>query len=172
MLANILCRQLESSLQKYPPGFLQHKVLPEMLKSFEFGGGGAKVFGIILSISEKLADDDWERDIQPVIVRMFASQERPVRMCLLENLNKIVDRLSAKVVSDKVFPNLVCLEYVALIVVKRVYGCCSGDKRADREGRVGSHSESILMKELIKLTTAKREEYQWRPIEIFGQNTK
>jgi SCY1-like protein 1 len=52
--------------------------LMETLKSFEFGGGGAKVFSIILSIAEKLSDDDFERDIQPVIVRMFASPERRV----------------------------------------------------------------------------------------------
>jgi len=78
-----------------------------MLKSFEFGGGGTKVFSIILSISERLSDDDFEKDVQPVIVRMFMSQERPIRMCLLENLNKIIDRLNAKVVNDKIFPNLV-----------------------------------------------------------------
>ena len=94
-------------MSKYPSGFLHNKVLPEMLKSFEFGGGGTKVFSIILSISERLSDDDFEKDVQPVIVRMFMSQERPIRMCLLENLNKIIDRLNAKVVNDKIFPNLV-----------------------------------------------------------------
>jgi SCY1-like protein 1 len=100
-------RQLESSLEKYPPGFLHYKILPEMLKSFEFGGGGGKVFTIILSIAEKLSDDDFEKDIQPVIVRMFASQERGVRVCLLENLSRIVERLNPKMVNDKVFPSMV-----------------------------------------------------------------
>jgi len=78
-----------------------------MLKAFEFGGGGNKVFSIILSIAEKLSDEDFEREIQPVIVRMFASQERGVRMSLLENLTKIIERLNPKIVNDKVFPNLV-----------------------------------------------------------------
>ena len=100
-------RQLETSLQKYPPGFLHHKILPEMLKSFEFGGGGSKVFSMILSIAEKLSDDDFEKDIQPVIVRMFTSQERGVRMTLLENLIRVVERLNPKIVNDKVFPNMV-----------------------------------------------------------------
>jgi SCY1-like protein 1 len=80
-----------------------------MLKSFEFGGGGGKVFTIILSIAEKLSDDDFERDIQPVIVRMFACQERGVRMCLLENLGRVIDRLNPKIVNDKVFPNMVII---------------------------------------------------------------
>lgn len=94
-------------MQKYPPGFLHHKVLPEILKSFEFGGGGGKAFAIILSIAEKLSDDEFERDIQPVIVRMFASQERGVRVCLLENLSRVIERLNPKIVNDKVFPNMV-----------------------------------------------------------------
>ena len=84
-----------------------NKILPEMLKSFEFGGGGSKVFTIIISIAEKLSDEDFEKDIQPVIVRMFASQERGIRMCLLENLGKVIDRLNPKIVNDKIFPNIV-----------------------------------------------------------------
>jgi SCY1-like protein 1 len=104
---NLITRQLESSLDKYPAGFLQHKVLPEMLKSFEFGGGGPKVFTIIVTIGEKLSDDDFERDIQPVVVRMFASPERAIRLCLLENLTKVIERINSKVVNDKLFPNLV-----------------------------------------------------------------
>ena len=79
-----------------------------MLKAFEFGGGANKVFTIILSIAEKLSDEDFEKEIQPVIVRMFGSQERGVRMSLLENLTKIIERLNPKIVNDKVFPNLVC----------------------------------------------------------------
>lgn len=68
-----------------------------------------KVFAIILSIAEKLSDEDFERDIQPVIIRMFASQERGVRMCLLENLNRIIERLNPKIVNDKIFSNMVAL---------------------------------------------------------------
>ena len=105
----LIGRQLDASLEKYPAGFLHHKILPEMLKSFEFGGASSKTFSIILSIAEKLTEEDFERDIQPVIVRMFGSQERGVRMVLLENLGKIVDRLPAKAVNDKIFPNLVSL---------------------------------------------------------------
>jgi len=124
-------------MSKYPAGFLHHKILPEMLKSFEFGGGGNKVFSIILSISEKLSDDDFEKDIQPVIVRMFMSQERPIRMCLLENLTRVIDRLSAKMVNDKIFPNLVTgfIDVVpvireqtvraVLVVIPKVITCCT-----------------------------------------------
>jgi len=97
-----------------------------MLKSFEFGGGGSKVFNIIVSISEKLSDDDFEKDIQPVIIRMFSSQERGVRMCLLENLNRIIERLNAKIINDKVFPNMVEFPFPSspTSVIKRSCAYC------------------------------------------------
>jgi SCY1-like protein 1 len=125
-----MLRQLDASLEKYPPGFLHHKILPEMLKSFEFGGASTKTFGIILSIAEKLGEEDFERDVQPVIIRMFGSQERGVRMVLLENLGKIVDRLPVKAVNDKIFPNLVSSP--RHLFWRRadlggwgIYGCCA-----------------------------------------------
>jgi hypothetical protein len=113
-----------------------------MLKSFEFGGGGSKVFNIIVSISEKLSDDDFEKDIQPVIIRMFSLQERGVRMCLLENLNRVIERLNAKIINDKIFPNMVRSPFpsssafvikkdLVLIVGEWIYGCCTCGSRAN-----------------------------------------
>lgn len=97
-----------------------------MLKALEFGGGGNKVFTIVLSIAEKLSDDEFEKDIQPVIVRMFGSQERGIRMALLENLSRIVDRISAKLVNDKIFPNMVLACDLGLMcAVDWIYGCGS-----------------------------------------------
>lgn len=103
-----------------------------MLKSFEFGGASSKTFAIILSIAEKLGEEDFERDVQPVIIRMFGSQERGVRMVLLENLGKIVDRLPAKAVNDKIFPNLVLFTLSCNCLAdfggRGIYGygtCCS-----------------------------------------------
>lgn len=112
-----------------------------MLKSFEFGGGGTKVFNLILLIAEKLSDDDFEKDIQPVIVRMFGVQERGVRMCLLENLGRVVGRLGERVVNEKVFPNMVpplVDEWLLrlfgedlLMVVIWIYGCGACDTGTD-----------------------------------------
>jgi SCY1-like protein 1 len=105
-----------------------------MLKAFEFGGGGTKVFSIILTITEKLSDDDFEKDVQPVVVRMFASQERGVRMCLLENLSRVIERLNAKVVNDKIFPNMVNLVKNLLMKDHRFYRCGTCDSRTDCSG--------------------------------------
>ena len=83
------------------------KILPELLKSVEFGGGGPQVFAVIMKIAQKLDDADFEARVTPVIVRLFASPDRAIRVSLLENLPLMIDRLSQRTVNDKVYPQLI-----------------------------------------------------------------
>jgi len=83
------------------------KVLPELLKSVEFGGGGPKVFASVMKIGKKLSDEEWNSRITPVIVRLFSNPDRAIRVCLLDNLPNMIDHLSQKMVNDKIFPQVV-----------------------------------------------------------------
>ena len=82
------------------------KVLPELLKSVEFGGGGPKALGVVMKIASKLSNDDFESKMIPVIVRLFSNPDRALRVCLLDNLPLYIDRLPQKVVNDKIFPQM------------------------------------------------------------------
>ncbi len=83
------------------------RILPELLKSVEFGGGGPTVFGAIMKIGAKLSDDEYETRLVPVIVRLFGSPDRALRVCLLDNLPLMIDRLPQKEVNGRIFPQLV-----------------------------------------------------------------
>lgn len=83
------------------------KVLPELLRSVEFGGGGPKSFALVMRIAQKLSEDEYEAQITPVVVRLFASPDRALRVCLLDNLPLMIDHLSQKIVSEKIFPQMV-----------------------------------------------------------------
>ena len=83
------------------------KVLPELLKSVEFGGGGAKVFGTVMQIGAKLTEEEYETQITPVVVRLFSNPDRAIRVCLLDNLPLMIDHLPQKIVNDKIFPQMV-----------------------------------------------------------------
>ena len=87
------------------------KVLPELLKSVEYSGGGPKVFGVIMKIGTKLSDDEYDARLTPVIIRLFASPDRAIRVCLLDNLPQMIDHLSEKVVNNKIFPQMVSAEF-------------------------------------------------------------
>lgn len=98
---------LDSLSDDFPEDFFKMKVLPELLKSVEFGGGGPKAFGVVMKIVTKLSNDDFEAKVQPVVIRLFGNPDRAIRVCLLDSLPLMIDRLPQKVVNDKIFPNLV-----------------------------------------------------------------
>ncbi|KAH6639445.1 armadillo-type protein [Boeremia exigua] len=104
---NELLGQLDKVADDFPADFFKMKVLPELLKSVEFGGGGAKVFGTVMQIGQKLTDEEYEAQITPVVVRLFANPDRAIRVCLLDNLSLMIDHLPQKLVNDKIFPQMV-----------------------------------------------------------------
>ncbi|KAF1810191.1 kinase family protein-like protein [Eremomyces bilateralis CBS 781.70] len=99
--------ELDELSDDFPEEFFKMKVLPELLKSVEFGGGGAKVFGMVVKISSKLSEEEYEMRMNPVIVRLFGSPDRAMRVCLLDNLPFMIDHLPPKLVNDKIFPQMV-----------------------------------------------------------------
>lgn len=98
---------LDGLTDDFPEDFFKMKVLPELLKSVEFGGGGPKALGMVTKISTKLSSDDFDAKVTPVIVRLFANPDRAIRVSLLDNLPLIIDRLSNRIVNDKIFPQVV-----------------------------------------------------------------
>ncbi|KAK6338287.1 hypothetical protein TWF730_002351 [Orbilia blumenaviensis] len=100
-------QNLEDTKDQFPEEFFKAKVLPELLKSVEYGGGGPKVFSVVLMIAEKLSEDEWESTITPCVVRLFSSPDRAIRVFLLDNLPRMIDFLPKRVVSDSIFPQLV-----------------------------------------------------------------
>ncbi|KAL2758230.1 hypothetical protein ACRALDRAFT_1074908 [Sodiomyces alcalophilus JCM 7366] len=93
--------------EDFPEEFFKMKVLPELLKSVEFGGGGPKALGVVMKITAQLSKDDFDAKVMPAIIRLFANPDRAIRVCLLDNLQHLIDRLPQKVVNDKIFPQIV-----------------------------------------------------------------
>lgn len=83
------------------------KVLPELLKAVEFGGGGPKALEVVMKIAAGLPSDEFESRVTPVVIRLFGNPDRALRVSLLDGLPLIIERLSQKVVNDKIFPQLV-----------------------------------------------------------------
>ncbi|KAF3480258.1 SCY1 protein kinase [Arthroderma uncinatum] len=99
--------ELDELSDDYPEEFFKMKVLPELLKSVEFGGGGPKVLSTILKVGTKLTDDEYAQKLIPVIVRLFANPDRAIRVCLLDNLPLMIDRIPQRTVNDRIFPQMV-----------------------------------------------------------------
>ncbi|SCV69517.1 BQ2448_2537 [Microbotryum intermedium] len=90
-----------------PDEFLKYKVLPSLVRTFEFGGGGPALLPIILNLASGLSEQEYSHSIIQPLVRMFATPDRATRMALLEGLDKFADKLSNKDVTEKIWPHLV-----------------------------------------------------------------
>lgn len=102
-------------------------MLPELLKSVEFGGGGAKVFAAVMRIGTRLSDADYSARLTPVIVRLFSNPDRAIRVCLLDHLPNMIEHLPQKIVNDKIFPQMVWILLaisldILLILLQQVTG--------------------------------------------------
>ncbi|KAJ5185774.1 hypothetical protein N7491_006357 [Penicillium cf. griseofulvum] len=98
--------ELDNLSDDFPEEFFKMKVLPELLKSVEFGGGGPKVLGATMKIGAKLSADEFNAKLTPVIIRLFGNPDRALRVCLLDNLPLMIDNLPQRIVNDKIFPQM------------------------------------------------------------------
>ncbi|KAJ3020363.1 hypothetical protein HKX48_000892 [Thoreauomyces humboldtii] len=98
--------KIDSSLSTFPTEFCTHKILPELIKALEFGGAGAKALAPILKLGSKLDSQEFDLLLVPIVVKLFASTDRAIRVSLCEGLPGLIGNLSAKIVTDKIFPNL------------------------------------------------------------------
>ncbi|KMU87096.1 kinase family protein [Coccidioides immitis H538.4] len=71
--------ELDELSDDFPEEFFKMKILPELLKSVEFGGGGPKVLTTVLKIGTKLTDDEYNQKLTPAIVRLFANPDRAIK---------------------------------------------------------------------------------------------
>lgn len=124
-----LLAQLEGVSDDFPEDFFKMKVLPELIKSVEFGGGGARVFSVIMKISTKLTEEEYDKELTPVIIRLFTSQDRALRVCLLDKLPQMIDHLSQKTVTNNIFPQMVSKLFGLVLYLKSlgcwIHRCCA-----------------------------------------------
>ncbi|KAF9356456.1 hypothetical protein BGX26_005230 [Mortierella sp. AD094] len=99
-------RKLDLQVDRFPQEFCRYKVLPDLVHALEYGSGGAKVLSPIVKIGATLDEQEYETLIGNVLVKMFASTDRTIRLSLLENLGGFIERINKKVVNDKIFPSM------------------------------------------------------------------
>ncbi|KAF9575455.1 hypothetical protein EC968_003060 [Mortierella alpina] len=99
-------RRLDMLVERFPKEFCKYKILPELVHALEYGSGGAKVLPPIVKIGADLDEQEYESLISSVLVKMFASTDRTIRLSLLENLGGFIERINKKVINEKIFPSM------------------------------------------------------------------
>lgn len=97
-------KALPAQLPGIPKPVAQKKLLPMLGQALEFGGAPASTLGIYLKIAATLEDVGYEERVVPRVARLFASNDRSLRRCLLESIDLFAKHFTEDLVESKVFP--------------------------------------------------------------------
>lgn len=100
-------RDIPEKLENFPDKLAKYRILPLLVSALQFGSAsGAKVLTLVLSIGKSLSDEDFQSTVLPTLIKLYASNERAVRVTLLKNLFMYIHRIDDKVVNRDIFPSV------------------------------------------------------------------
>uniref|UniRef100_A0A8C7E7D5 N-terminal kinase-like protein n=1 Tax=Naja naja TaxID=35670 RepID=A0A8C7E7D5_NAJNA len=100
-------QELSDNLDNFPEDFCRHKVLPQLLMAFEFGSAGAIILTPLFKVGKFLNSQEYQQKIIPVIVKMFSSPDRAMRIRLLQQMEHFIHYLNEPTVNTQIFPHVV-----------------------------------------------------------------
>ncbi|XP_035983079.1 N-terminal kinase-like protein isoform X2 [Fundulus heteroclitus] len=100
-------QDLNDHLDSFPEDFCKHKVLPQLLTAFEFGNAGAVILTPLFKVGKFLSAEEYQQKIIPVIVKMFSSTDRAMRIRLLQQMEQFIQYLNEAAVNSQIFPHVV-----------------------------------------------------------------
>ncbi|GAV00815.1 hypothetical protein RvY_11611 [Ramazzottius varieornatus] len=98
--------KLNELIELLPEEMCTYKVLPQLLTTFEFGPGDNTMLPVLLKLGKGLKDDEYQRRVIPVVIKLFSSTDRGTRMQLLQQLRFYIDHLSSNIVNNQIFTHV------------------------------------------------------------------
>ncbi|XP_045776230.1 N-terminal kinase-like protein isoform X2 [Maniola jurtina] len=98
---------LSSYLDSFPEAVCVHKILPQLLTAFHYGDAGSAVLAPMFKLGKLLSEEDYQKQIVPCVVKLFASNDRTTRSRLLQQLDQFIHHLQNSTVNDQIFPQVV-----------------------------------------------------------------
>lgn len=99
--------ELANSLKLFPTSVSHHKVLPHLCAAAEISSKDALwVLPPLLVIGKSLEAAEFQRQVEPVVVKLFANPDRALRVTLLQHLEGFVKYLSPQLTADTIYPQV------------------------------------------------------------------
>ncbi|XP_014748887.1 PREDICTED: N-terminal kinase-like protein [Sturnus vulgaris] len=99
-------QELPPLLESLPGPFRRHKLLPRLLEALELGSADASALPPLLQVAKVLDPPEYQERIVPVLVRLFSSPERGLRLRLLQLLEEFIEFLPEATVDSQIFPHV------------------------------------------------------------------
>eukprot|EP00890_Picochlorum_soloecismus_P003257 jgi/Picsp_1/3932/NSC_01444-R1_protein kinase len=99
-------KRLDSQMNDIPQFIAQKKLLPLLASSLEYGGAPPSALCTLLNLARDLDQEAKDKQVIPVIIRLFSSTDRAIRRSLLENINLFGSELTDQLVEEQIYPKL------------------------------------------------------------------
>ncbi|XP_031373956.1 probable inactive serine/threonine-protein kinase scy1 [Punica granatum] len=99
-------RKLPNLAEQLPRQIVLRKLLPLLASALEFGSAAAPALSALLKMGLWLPPEDFSAKVLPTIVKLFASNDRAIRVGLLQHIDQYGESLSAHVVDEQVYPHV------------------------------------------------------------------
>ncbi|GLT94593.1 hypothetical protein SLE2022_123240 [Rubroshorea leprosula] len=97
-------RKLPNLTEQLPRQIVLKKLLPLLASALEFGSAGALALTALLKMGSWLSTEEFNVKVLPTIVKLFSSNDRAIRIGLLQHIDQYGESLSAQVVDEQVYP--------------------------------------------------------------------
>ncbi|EPS74262.1 hypothetical protein M569_00492, partial [Genlisea aurea] len=99
-------RKLPNLAEHLPRQIVLKKLLPLLASALEFGSATAPALTAFLKMASWLSADEYSAKVLPTIVKLFASNDRAIRIGLLQQIDQYGESLSAQIVDEQVYPHV------------------------------------------------------------------
>ncbi|KAK9124756.1 hypothetical protein Sjap_014358 [Stephania japonica] len=99
-------RKLPSFAEQLPRQIVLKKLLPLLASALEFGSAAAPALTSLLKMGSWFAAEEFNAKVLPTIVKLFASNDRAIRVGLLQHIDQYGESLSAQVVDEQVYTHI------------------------------------------------------------------
>jgi SCY1-like protein 1 len=95
-------RKLPNVAEQLPREIVLKKLLPLLASSLEFGSAAAPALTALLKMGSWLSTEDFSVKVLPTIVKLFASNDRAIRVSLLQHVDQFGESMSGQIVDEQV----------------------------------------------------------------------
>ncbi|KAF3452441.1 hypothetical protein FNV43_RR02874 [Rhamnella rubrinervis] len=99
-------RKLPNLAEQLPRQIVLKKLLPLLASALEFGSAAAPALTALLKMGSWLSTEEFTVKVLPTIVKLFASNDRAIRVSLLQHIDQFGESLSAQIVDEQVYPHV------------------------------------------------------------------
>ncbi|XP_034702841.1 probable inactive serine/threonine-protein kinase scy1 isoform X1 [Vitis riparia] len=99
-------RKLPNLAEQLPRQIVLKKLLPMLASALEFGSAAAPALTALLKMASWLSAEDFSAKVLPTIVKLFASNDRAIRVGLLQHIDQYGESLSAQIVDEQVYTHV------------------------------------------------------------------